>query len=171
MASPSRIWVPNRKRLAAIPRMLRRAFSRSTTPRNALAHDWIEAIETERLIDAHEWAEAHDVKLATPYRIAVTPEVLEAVETVPFTEVGEGCAERRMLRLIAQVQRLVSYTLGKPERPRAGAPVAIDFASPLRTRAHEKAFRALRLYVDPTQRYVTVGLPHELHAHPGLLPG
>ena len=111
---------------------------------------WNDAVDTERLIRVFEWARAHELVLRGPYEIALTPELLDIVERVPYAEIGISTPAIRMERLVRFVERLLERRV-----PCRSPSRAFELAAPLSYRPGIGAVR-LRAYVDSAKRRVAL---------------
>ena len=117
---------------------------------------WEDAVASERLILVTEWAAARNLSHTTPYEVAVTPDVLDAVEAIPFAEIHSATQESRMLRLMRQVGHLVDERLRERPRLRRSGCLSFEFVTCLRTRSAASSCRTLRVHLDPEPGRVTV---------------
>ena len=116
-----------------------------------LSLSWDDAIEAETLIDAHEWAECHGAARPMAMPAAVTATLLDAIESIPFSKLGDERADDRMQTLLARLSPAVERAL---KRLPPGAPVRfdVDLAIPLTTSRTTRSWQRVRVYCGPNER-------------------
>jgi len=143
-------------RLAQV-RYLPRRKPTGSDPRWPYPFTWDDALERELLIDVGEWAECHGLSLPLTLPTALTPDLCDAIENLPFSPLCRRDVETRMCDVIHQLERTLARVL---EPPVAGDPARVQhaFAAPLPSPHQKSHWRCLSLYCGPNDRSETVAI-------------
>lgn len=136
-------------------------------------------IGTEKLVDLGEFDGLTRVR--EDCRLLFTVELWNALEALPFSELGRSSVERRAQCVASSSQRILDELLGDGSQAssasaakRCGsfAQKTVDFVAPIATRVRSSRCQKLRLHVERIadgELCVTVGFREELRRHPAQL--
>jgi hypothetical protein len=122
-----------------------------------------EALALELLIDVDEWCEAHGIPSIFPFPAAMTRDLLDAIESIPFAMIGKTTPAERS-------RRVFEYGAAALERCRLALEdpsveqLETRFSAPLPRRAGDRVWSTLKVHCgrgDDTKPVVTIGLPDE----------
>jgi hypothetical protein len=105
-----------------------------------------EALDLELLIDVNEWCESHGVAPFFPFPAAMTRELCEAIEAIPFREIGRSSAADRAREVLTRGAAVLERALRETEDSELVRGFATHFSAPLRRGASAPSWLRIALH-------------------------
>jgi hypothetical protein len=124
-----------------------------------------EALDEELWIDVDEWCETHAIAPLFPYPAAMTHALCDAIETLPFREIGRSSAAERGLDVLQRARAALERALAAAHDTELARGFATEFCAPLRRSAAAPGWLRLSLRcsaAESAKPELSLGLAGEL---------